>query len=295
MFAAAGEDALCFRLSVREPSEKRAPFTEVWRSTEASDEDSYSPPETHGNIQNNNNLVQLHVAPVRIRETLGDSERTSSPGRGTVKPEQDPESIKEEQVTLPVWDLRDDEGPKRSGSWDAQVDGFPNLSHLHTPDLSPHGPGVKPERGHPDPIPSARSDPDRTSGRPFGEFQRAGNPPPGRLRCTQCGESFALEPELAEHQRRRHAKERPHVCPACGKAFTRFSNFKQHVNIHTHEKLFNCTQCSMSFKRSTHLRVHLRRHARAGKSAPCCHCGKTFMCIKQLKDHLIRVHGTGKD
>ncbi|XP_062852339.1 uncharacterized protein si:ch73-109d9.1 isoform X3 [Trichomycterus rosablanca] len=153
--ALTGEDALCFRLSLREQSEKRAPFNEVWRSTEATDEDSYSPTDTHNrhavdvheNGKNNNNVLP-NVAIMRIQEPrvsppskktdllqsfrLEDvkvTELASSPGRGTVKPEQEPDpnpesvEIKEEQEMLPVWDFRDDEGPaeadpNRSGSWD---------------------------------------------------------------------------------------------------------------------------------------------------------------------------------
>ncbi|KAI5107814.1 zinc finger protein 184 isoform X1 [Silurus meridionalis] len=111
------------------------------------------------------------------------------------------------------------------------------------------------------------------------------------LKCLQCAKTFAHDFELKDHQKQ-HSKERPHICPDCGKAFTRFSNFKQHQNIHTREKLFNCTHCGMRFKRSTHLRIHLRRHSRVGKSCPCRQCGKTFVCLKQLKGHLLKVHGT---
>lgn len=111
------------------------------------------------------------------------------------------------------------------------------------------------------------------------------------LKCPQCGKAFAHDFELKDHQKQ-HSKERPHICPDCGKGFTRFSNFKQHQNIHTREKLFNCTHCGMRFKRSTHLRIHLRRHSRVGKNCPCRQCGKTFVCLKQLKGHLLKVHGT---
>ncbi|KAM9476960.1 uncharacterized protein Hap1MRO34_009898 isoform 1-T3 [Clarias gariepinus] len=111
------------------------------------------------------------------------------------------------------------------------------------------------------------------------------------LKCPQCAKTFAHDFELKDHQKQ-HSKERPHICPDCGKGFTRFSNYKQHQNIHTHEKLFNCTHCGMRFKRSTHLRIHLRRHSRVGKSCPCRQCGKTFLCLKQLKSHLLKVHGT---
>ncbi|XP_015463049.3 zinc finger protein 500 isoform X1 [Astyanax mexicanus] len=109
--------------------------------------------------------------------------------------------------------------------------------------------------------------------------------------CLQCNKTFVHNFELKDHERQ-HTGERPYVCGHCGKSFTRLGNFKQHQNIHTQERLFNCNYCGMTFKRSTHLRVHLRRHSRAGKSCPCRQCGKTFVCVKQLKGHLMKVHGT---
>ncbi|XP_060728935.1 uncharacterized protein LOC132847556 isoform X2 [Tachysurus vachellii] len=52
----AGEDALCFRLSLREQSEKRPQFSEVWRSTESLS--SYRTPETHSDKEKNINALE---------------------------------------------------------------------------------------------------------------------------------------------------------------------------------------------------------------------------------------------
>lgn len=112
------------------------------------------------------------------------------------------------------------------------------------------------------------------------------------LNCSQCNQTFAYNFELRVHQQH-HSGERPHVCPHCGKAFARLSNFRQHQNIHTREKLFSCTQCGMRFNRATNLRVHIRRHSHAGKTYNCPQCGKSFLGPRQMKTHLLKIHGRG--
>ncbi|KAF4090539.1 hypothetical protein AMELA_G00053800 [Ameiurus melas] len=62
-----GEDALCFRLSLREQSEKRPQFNEVWRSTESLD--SYRTRESHSDKEMNINVL----------EKRGKQESTSTP------------------------------------------------------------------------------------------------------------------------------------------------------------------------------------------------------------------------
>ncbi|XP_056595915.1 zinc finger protein 544 isoform X2 [Triplophysa dalaica] len=112
------------------------------------------------------------------------------------------------------------------------------------------------------------------------------------LNCPQCDQTFAYNFELRVHQQH-HSGERPHICPHCGKAFARLSNYRQHQNIHTREKLFSCTQCGMRFNRATNLRVHIRRHSHAGKTYNCPQCGKSFLGPRQMKTHLLKIHGRG--
>ncbi|XP_061145094.1 zinc finger protein 574 isoform X3 [Syngnathus typhle] len=104
----------------------------------------------------------------------------------------------------------------------------------------------------------------------------------------------------------------PHVCPYCGKTFTRRVFLRTHVYSHTGEKLFNCkvavrifkrtaaTQvshvtpclavvlqvCSKSFTNSQSLLRHTMSHS--GNRPFCCDvCGKDFTQAATLKRHQL--------
>ncbi|XP_051920965.1 zinc finger protein 574 [Hippocampus zosterae] len=78
----------------------------------------------------------------------------------------------------------------------------------------------------------------------------------------------------------------PHVCPYCGKTFTRRVFLRTHVYSHTGEKLFTCKVCSKSFTNSQSLLRHTMSHS--GNRPFCCDvCGKDFTQAATLKRHQL--------
>lgn len=76
----------------------------------------------------------------------------------------------------------------------------------------------------------------------------------------------------------------PHVCPYCGKTFTRRVFLRSHVFSHTGEKLFTCKVCSKSFNNSQSLLRHSLCHTGA-KPYSCSICNKSFSQAATLKRH----------
>ncbi|XP_029928837.1 zinc finger protein 574 isoform X2 [Myripristis murdjan] len=76
----------------------------------------------------------------------------------------------------------------------------------------------------------------------------------------------------------------PHVCPYCGKTFTRRVFLRTHVYSHTGEKLFTCKVCSKAFTNSQSLLRHSMSHT-GNKPFNCDVCGKNFSQAATLKRH----------
>ncbi|XP_038566957.1 zinc finger protein 574 isoform X2 [Micropterus salmoides] len=82
----------------------------------------------------------------------------------------------------------------------------------------------------------------------------------------------------------------PHVCPYCGKTFTRRVFLRTHVYSHTGEKLFTCKVCTKSFTNSQSLLRHSMSHT-GNKPFSCDDCGKNFSQAATLKRHQ-RIHSS---
>ncbi|XP_028837831.1 zinc finger protein 574 isoform X2 [Denticeps clupeoides] len=78
----------------------------------------------------------------------------------------------------------------------------------------------------------------------------------------------------------------PHVCPHCGRTFTRRCLLRAHVYSHTGEKLFSCKVCGKAFASPNNLLRHSQTHAPI-KPFRCGLCGKTFSQAGTLKRHSL--------
>ncbi|KAM9851767.1 zinc finger protein 574 [Aulostomus maculatus] len=78
----------------------------------------------------------------------------------------------------------------------------------------------------------------------------------------------------------------PHVCPYCGKTFTRRVFLRTHVYSHTGEKLFTCKVCTKSFTNSQSLLRHSMSHT-GNRPFSCDVCGKNFSQAATLKRHQL--------
>lgn len=64
-------------------------------------------------------------------------------------------------------------------------------------------------------------------------------------------------------------------CPHCQQTFTRQSNLKSHLVIHSQEKKFTCETCSSKFRRIHDLKRHLMLHT-GERPFLCGKCGRRF-------------------
>ncbi|XP_048346186.1 zinc finger protein 26-like [Sphaerodactylus townsendi] len=103
----------------------------------------------------------------------------------------------------------------------------------------------------------------------------------------QCGQRFCSSVDFQQHLQN-HTLEKPFECSECGKRFTTSGCLHLHRRIHTGEKPFECSDCGKRFNHSGHLHVHQRTHT-GEKPFDCSECGKKFCSSGYLQKHL-RIH-----
>ncbi|XP_041470996.1 zinc finger protein 845-like isoform X5 [Lytechinus variegatus] len=110
--------------------------------------------------------------------------------------------------------------------------------------------------------------------------------------CMECDMRFCRRGSLQVHIWRTHtARDKPHVCSFCNKAFSHLCFLTTHKRIHTGEKPYECTVCGDRFSFHTQLADHKAKHTGV-KPYSCSICEKRFWRKSCLNRHQ-RTH-TGK-
>ncbi|XP_055327568.1 solute carrier organic anion transporter family member 2A1-like [Paramacrobiotus metropolitanus] len=109
--------------------------------------------------------------------------------------------------------------------------------------------------------------------------------------CPICERSFEKRDRLRIHILHVHEKYKPHVCAACGKAFSQSSSLNKHIRVHTGVRPYRCVHCAKTFTASSILRTHIRQHS-GEKPFKCKFCGKSFASHAAHDSHVRRTHSS---
>ncbi|XP_063701353.1 oocyte zinc finger protein XlCOF26-like [Culicoides brevitarsis] len=140
--------------------------------------------------------------------------------------------------------------------------------------------------------------------------------------CDKCGTKFSTKREIKRHMRQKHIQKQL-KCPEinCGKEFSVFKVYQNHVNkhlapenqtkwiceycakcfnskykltlhsrSHTNVRPYKCTQCPASFKQQTDLNTHVKSLHSDDRPFECKDCGMSFKIPNSLRSHRKRKH-----
>lgn len=116
--------------------------------------------------------------------------------------------------------------------------------------------------------------------------------PQKNYQCLECEKRFASQRDVKRHMKRIHSAERNHVCPTCGKSYTRSDELKSHKRSHTGEKPFQCAYCDYCSAQKVNLRHHIAQH-HGQKEYRCKSCGKEFARKIDYQRH-VTIHNRVK-
>ncbi|XP_046628393.1 zinc finger protein 678-like [Neodiprion virginianus] len=107
--------------------------------------------------------------------------------------------------------------------------------------------------------------------------------------CEYCDQRFTIKPDLADHTRKKHTRERPFKCDVCHKAFLTGSVFYQHRLIHRGDRRYKCHYCEKAFTRTEALNNHIKIHT-GEKPHACDVCGRCFRQKGDMRKHRRTQH-----
>ncbi|KAL9704966.1 hypothetical protein quinque_008484 [Culex quinquefasciatus] len=109
--------------------------------------------------------------------------------------------------------------------------------------------------------------------------------------CTICKEKLPNNKQLMDHYRRVHPGEQRHKCFQCELRFTAKFTRQQHERRHHPECLTEhiCPECGKRFSREGDLKYHIKYH-RLERPHQCEICQKRVTSPKALQEHVARMH-----
>merc|ERR1712129_114440 len=118
------------------------------------------------------------------------------------------------------------------------------------------------------------------------EDGRKGKRYPGAIyKCDKCDYLSMKLNGLSMHKNRRHSNIRPKICFVCTDAFLTKQELKNHMIVHSTEKMFKCDICPSTFKHKSTQRTHAAMHAGIFLLHNCEQCEKTFKTSSHLGRH----------
>ena len=112
-----------------------------------------------------------------------------------------------------------------------------------------------------------------------------------QIDCPICGRPFTRSTNLRAHMLI-HTGDRPYACKVCNKNFIRSSDVKRHMLVHTGVRPYSCVLCHQRFALYQNLKTHMDIHSGV-KPFKCTFCTKSFSRDRGLKRHML-VHSGDK-
>ena len=84
------------------------------------------------------------------------------------------------------------------------------------------------------------------------------------------------------------AQRRPHVCPTCGKAYTKAAHLRDHQESVHQGICYMCSKCQKPFVKESYRNHHQQQCT--GTHYSCNDCHQDFTSLQQLRNHRASAH-----